>query len=75
MTYINVRFPLELDAVASDATSGRIGGFKAVVTVLFLKAKSKVHVTFAFDAGVIASWPMSIRRVQCSAETIYGSIE
>ncbi|GJE85895.1 Spc7 kinetochore protein-domain-containing protein [Phanerochaete sordida] len=72
LTFLRIRFPLEVEAVPVD---GAPPSLRASAMVMLPAAKSKASVSFVFDWGTYSRWPLSIRGLRCDVEIAYGSAE
>ena len=63
---------LDTSTSSTSAVLATLPSFKATVKVVDVLARSKVLVSYLFDFGVFAHWPMAVGRTRCEVEAVIG---
>jgi len=63
---------LNTSTSSTSAVLATIPSFKATVKVVDLTVRSKFLITFLFDFGVFAHWPMAAKKTKCEVEVAVG---
>ena len=86
LNVIKTKYPVAIEIIPQDDTAEdlnastsstsavltTIPSFKATVKVVDLTVRSKVLITFLFDFGVFAHWPMALKKTKCEVEVAVG---
>jgi len=86
LNIIETKYPVAIEVIPQDGTAedlntstsstsavlATVPSFKATVKVVNLAMRSKVLISFLFDFGVFAHWPMALKKTKCGAEVLVG---
>ena len=89
LNIIETKYPVVIEVLPQDGTAedpnaspsgtraalATIPSFKATVKIINLALRSKVIVSFLFDFGVFAHWPMALKRTKCEVEVVKGPLK
>ncbi|THH12139.1 hypothetical protein EW145_g162 [Phellinidium pouzarii] len=74
LRFLAIKYPLSLSSLSSQQ-GDEFSGFKAVVSVLLHKQKTKALVAFLFSDEVLGCWPFAIQKLQCEVKIAYGKVD
>ena len=86
LNVIETKYPVVIEVIPQDGTAEDLDAstsstsavlstvpyFKATVKIVDLAARSKVLISFLFDFGVFAHWPMALKKTKCEVEVAVG---
>jgi hypothetical protein len=86
LNVIETKYPVAIEVIPQDGSADDLNtstsstsavlatfpSFKATVKVVDLTARSKVSISFSFDFGVFAHWPIALRGTKCEVDVSMG---
>jgi len=86
LNIIETKYPVAIKIIPQDGTAedlntstsstsavlATVPSFKATVKIVNLVVRSKTLISFLFDFGVFAHWPMALKKTRCEAEVLVG---
>lgn len=89
LNVIETKYPVVIEIIPQDDTAedlntstsstsavlATVPYFKATVKLIDLAARSKILISFVFDFGVFAHWPMALKKTKCEVEVAVGPLK
>ena len=89
LNIIETKYPVAIEVIPQDGTAedlnastsstsavlATVPSFKATVKTVNRAVRSKILISFLFDFGVFAHWPMALKRTKCEAKVLVGSFK
>jgi len=86
LNVIETKYPVAIEVIPQDGNAEDLNtstsstsavlatfpSFKATIKVVDLAARSRVSISFLFDFGVFAHWPIALRGTKCGVDVSMG---
>lgn len=73
LLFLSVKWPLTVVVMQPQEGGGKMPSLNVAADVVLHTVKSKIKISFVFDAETVINWPFSVHDVACAVEPVYGS--